>query len=618
MGVCYIPKKAEKANKYNPELENYIKILTCNNQEIGIGVLCKIPLKNLRYLPVLIIHNQWLNNYPENQIIIKSKNEPIIEMNIDKKNIYNDEKTNISIIEIKEDYKENFYFLEILEKLEENLEQNNKTLYIAYFDKESKLIESNIIFKGENNNCFKYLPNSLDIQFGCPILEKKDNEYKLLGMHLEKKDEYNNYESIFIENIIEKYLKEYHFDKHNKIKESFSIKESINLNEITIIYKLEDEETTKIFGDEFVENNKKFCKIIIDGKENELCSEIDKNSIKLNKDNKFKIILTDINKIINCDSMFAWCSTLESISSLNFDTNKITSMKNMFLGCEALESFPPDISDIDVGNVKDISGMFSSCSSLKSLLNISSWKTENVTDLSSLFSGCSSLVSLPDISKWKTGKVTNMNNLFSKCSSLKSIPDISKWEVKNVSNMNNLFSECSSLETLPNISKWNTQNVFNLTRMFYNCHSLTSLPDISKWNVSKLEHISSLFEGCSSLKELPDISKWKTDNIKSLFSVFSGCSSLVSLPDISKWNTIRVTDMSSLFYGCSSLKQIPNISKWSTNNVSDMSSMFEGCSLLESLPDISKWNIKNVSYLNGMFEGCKDNLNIPQKFKDRL
>ena len=43
-----------------------------------------------------------------------------------------------------------------------------------------------------------------------------------------------------------------------------------------------------------------------------------------------------------------------------------------------------------------------------------------------MFSECSSLKALPDISKWNTNKIINISNLFYKCSSLKTLPDISK------------------------------------------------------------------------------------------------------------------------------------------------------------------------------------------------
>ena len=46
-----------------------------------------------------------------------------------------------------------------------------------------------------------------------------------------------------------------------------------------------------------------------------------------------------------------------------------------------------------------------------------------------MFSSCSSLQSLPDISKWNTEKVTDMSYMFESCRSLKSLPDISKWKL---------------------------------------------------------------------------------------------------------------------------------------------------------------------------------------------
>ena len=41
--------------------------------------------------------------------------------------------------------------------------------------------------------------------------------------------------------------------------------------------------------------------------------------------------------------------------------------------------------------------------------------------------------------------VTNMSWMFSECSSLSSLPDISKWNTKNATNMNDMFSECPNI-----------------------------------------------------------------------------------------------------------------------------------------------------------------------------
>ena len=69
----------------------------------------------------------------------------------------------------------------------------------------------------------------------------------------------------------------------------------------------------------------------------------------------------------------------------------------------------------------------------------------NVTNMNSMFSGCSSLISLPDISKWNINNVTNMSYMFYNCKSLSSLSDISKWNTINVTNMNDMFNGCSSL-----------------------------------------------------------------------------------------------------------------------------------------------------------------------------
>ena len=56
--------------------------------------------------------------------------------------------------------------------------------------------------------------------------------------------------------------------------------------------------------------------------------------------------------------------------------------------------------------------MFSNCSSLSSLPDISKWDTKNITDMSYMFRGCSSLSSLPDISKLDLNKNLVTSNMF--------------------------------------------------------------------------------------------------------------------------------------------------------------------------------------------------------------
>ena len=75
---------------------------------------------------------------------------------------------------------------------------------------------------------------------------------------------------------------------------------------------------------------------------------------------------------------------------------------------------------------------------------------------------------------------SNMSGMFSHCSSLSSLPDISKWNTNNVNDMAYMFNNCSSLLSLPDISKWNTNNVTINYKMFDNCPLLLFITNLLK------------------------------------------------------------------------------------------------------------------------------------------
>ena len=100
-----------------------------------------------------------------------------------------------------------------------------------------------------------------------------------------------------------------------------------------------------------------------------------------------------------------------------------------------------------------------------------------------------------------------MSGIFSNCSTLSTLPDISKWNTNNVKNKSGIFSNCSGLSSLSDISKWNTNNtinIYNIRDMFCRCSSLSSLPDISKWNYLKINThnntiVNYILSGCLNI-----------------------------------------------------------------------------------------------------------------------
>ena len=193
-------------------------------------------------------------------------------------------------------------------------------------------------------------------------------------------------------------------------------------NIITIKYKIEkNTNEIKIFGKDFVNNNKDKCHIIYNDEDNIL---------------QEYFLIKNFNK-----------------------KNDILEIKLQILK-----------------EIIDFSDMFDSCKSLLSLPNICNLDTKNVIQMNGMFRGCSSLSELSDISIWDTSKVTNMNGMFNGCRSLTSIPDISKWDTSNVTNMGWMFYHCKSLKSLPDISKWNTDNVINMENMFEGCKNNLNIP----------------------------------------------------------------------------------------------------------------------------------------------
>ena len=187
----------------------------------------------------------------------------------------------------------------------------------------------------------------------------------------------------------------------NKQKENNTNNDAEYCNEINIVYKIDNQDGIRIFGDEFVRNNKSKCKIEFENKEYDL---------------------------------------IEWFNIENYTKNKLD------------------------------------------YLRIKLKYINNVTNMGYMFSGCSSLSSLPDISKWNTNNVTNMSYMFYNCSSLSSLPDISKWNTKTINDIYSMFCNCSSLSYLPDISKWNTSNVEDVNHMLDNCSLILLLPKISKEN----------------------------------------------------------------------------------------------------------------------------------------
>ena len=85
-----------------------------------------------------------------------------------------------------------------------------------------------------------------------------------------------------------------------------------------------------MFGERFVKNNKKKCKMIINGKKKKICFYLPNYHKYLNKD-KLKIKLIIIKNISDISYMFSGCLSLVSLPDISkMNLNILTNIKGIF------------------------------------------------------------------------------------------------------------------------------------------------------------------------------------------------------------------------------------------------------------------------------------------------
>ena len=581
---------SSKSNDFCPLDKSFEKIIFTvkNNGKKGTGFFCKIKNPNSSdSLPVLITSSQFYNKedfYTKKKIELIIKNyKYTLYVDDSRKSYINDDKYNISLLEIKkEDYLDIDSFLEIEsdESFDSNNLYQNESLGLVSYNKKEKnynAIKFKIKTINENQYAFKFESNLNEELIGSPIINITNN--KILGIYknYDKKINLNN--GILLKIPINEFFEEERqreiFNPKNKniFKTSKTLKSTIRLNneneekEIGIIYiipkKLHD---LRLFGDDFVKNNKDKCKLLFyDEKrdkeiEYELCSLLKTdfiNDITEPKEscNCFRVVLKLNEDLTDLSSMFKDCITLISFDHFfsNLKTEKVTTMSGMFEGCIFLQDFE-NIDQLKTSSVTDMSYMFKNCSYISDL-DLTGWDISSVKTIKGMFEGCEKLdilIGLPDLN---VSNVTDMSYLFSKCKILHDVTDISEWNTENVTNMEFMFQGCSSLQELPDISKWNTSKVKNMDSMFNSCEALKSLPDISSWDISNVNNLSNMFKDCKSIEKIPNISNWNTGNVEYMTGMFQNCEALKEKPDIGKWNLNNLKSNNDLFEGCNSLKK---------------------------------------------------------------
>ena len=260
------------------------------------------------------------------------------------------------------------------------------------------------------------------------------------------------------------------------------------------------------------------------------------------------------------------------------------------------------ISDWDVSNVTDMSGMFAFATSFNG--DLSSWDVSSVTDMSQMFYGASSFNG--DLSSWDVSSVVTMQGMFDFAHSFNG--DLSSWDVSSVTNMSMMFNGATSFNE--DLSDWDVSNVTNMGSMFNEATIFNG--DISSWDVSSVTNMASMFRGATSFNS--DISSWDVSSVTNMIYMLStwGDSATSFNGDLSSWDVSSVTNMGGMFNNASSFNG--DLSNWDVSSVTNMFMMFDGttslsevnqCAIQTSFSTNSNWPYEWECALV-VINGCTD------------
>ena len=172
--------------------------------------------------------------------------------------------------------------------------------------------------------------------------------------------------------------------------------------------------------------------------------------------------------------------------------------------------------------------------------------------ISGLFNSISELETVTNIQNLKVQAGASVIGLFSSCSSLKTL-DASNWDTSNITDMTRMFDGCRALKTL-NASGWDTSNVVSMKNMFLHTDSMTSVKGLERWSTPSLETMQEMFSS-SAIQDL-DLQNFSTDSLTTINGMFSYCrmKSLVLPKGISRVSADEMR--TSGLQTCSNLKSI--------------------------------------------------------------
>ena len=252
-----------------------------------------------------------------------------------------------------------------------------------------------------------------------------------------------------------------------------------------------------------------------------------------------------------------------------------------------------------------------------------------------LFSGCSSLISLPDISKYNTSKAIKKSDMFIGYNLIKIFPDLSHYfEI--------VYKYKQSFRIFDEIFVQKNKNVCYIEYNFKNYPLCEYFKDIDNHqfhenekimikikiiNINMKINMSCMFKGCRELLSVNIRSDFLNDKIfpkdNNLINSDISLTSEETNNGLSNIDKDLAEKSDILSFGQSTIPQIKFSCQYIMEDIYfenpalsdfldyDLSYMFSECESLIWLPDMSKWDISKVTNMESIFSQCKSLKSLP-------
>ncbi|AOZ97818.1 BspA family leucine-rich repeat surface protein [Butyrivibrio hungatei] len=270
------------------------------------------------------------------------------------------------------------------------------------------------------------------------------------------------------------------------------------------------------------------------------------------------------------DVMFASSgfSTIDTsgISALD----NVVSAAGMFKDCKNLSSLGNDaMGTVKFGSLEDARFMFDGDTALTKV-DTSSWDMSKTKDISFMFSDCSSLISGVEVKNWGVSSVLTNAESFARNTKI-SMFDLSNWDTRYVKNFAFAFADNEKLGLVNMMS--DAKSLFNaetIMGMFANDTGLAKVSAFAQGN--KLKDARGVFANDTALASA-GVTNLVQSNCKNASYFFKNCSSLTNA-DLSGWDTVNLVYAQGLFDGCSALNSVSVGKKFTAANLQDVGTMF--------------------------------------------